>query len=314
MKRDIDLIRAILLEVESWPPGARIPSTRLVVEPYTEEQIRYHADLLHEAGLIGGVVAVHRASGDRPTIVGRLTWSGHEFVDATRSDAVWVAVKERAKPVGNSMSMDLLAELVSSVSKSMMLPLASAERIGELSMNQNVSVTQAPNGPLTWIWYLCLLAVMTTLGSNMAVAMVGQGSFQAFIGALVGALAAVAIAWLWRQIRSLTTRLILGALFLVVAAISALVAQSLLESRDDVIEVLPAPMAEEGPWTQYQEPAPPITDPFEAASAPAPPPPQQFSDIDRINADLQRQREAVETAREAGRAAGKAYEDEQSRR
>ena len=120
MKRDMDLIRALLLEIESWPPGARVPSTRIAIEPYTEEQIRYHADLLHEAGLIGGVIAVHRATGERPAIVGRLTWNGHEFVDATRSDAVWAAVKARSTMVGGSLNMDLLAELVSSVSKSMM--------------------------------------------------------------------------------------------------------------------------------------------------------------------------------------------------
>ena len=120
MKRDMDLIRTMLLEVESWPPGARVPSTRIVIEPYTEEQIRYHAELLHDAGLIGGVVAVHRATGDRPTIVGRLTWRGHEFVDSIRSDSVWMAMKDRAKLVGGSLSMELLAELISSISRSMM--------------------------------------------------------------------------------------------------------------------------------------------------------------------------------------------------
>ena len=99
MKRDMDLIRTLLLEIESWPPGARVPSTRIVIAPYTEEQIRYHAELLHDAGFIGGVLAVHRASGERPAIVGRLTWHGHEFVDATRSDIVWAAVKQRADTV-----------------------------------------------------------------------------------------------------------------------------------------------------------------------------------------------------------------------
>lgn len=120
MKRDMDLIRAMLLEVESWPPGARVPSTRIAIEPYSEEQIRYHAELLHGAGFIGGVVAVHRASGERPAIVGRLTWYGHEFVDATRSEVVWAAVKERTRLVGGSTNMEILAELVSSVSRSMM--------------------------------------------------------------------------------------------------------------------------------------------------------------------------------------------------
>ncbi|RYY22285.1 MAG: DUF2513 domain-containing protein [Sphingomonadales bacterium] len=120
MKRDMQLVRAMLLEVESWPPGARVPSSRLVIEPYTEEQVRYHAELLHDAGFIGGVLAVHRASGERPAIIGRLTWRGHEFVDATRSDAVWAAVKQRAESVGGSVSMEILLELVAAVARSMM--------------------------------------------------------------------------------------------------------------------------------------------------------------------------------------------------
>ena len=120
MKRDMDLIRALLLEIESWPPGARVPSTRIAIEPYTDEQIRYHANLLQVAGLIGGVLAVHNASGERPAIIGHLTWHGHEFVDATRSDAVWTAVEKRAELVGGSINMELLTELASSVSRSMM--------------------------------------------------------------------------------------------------------------------------------------------------------------------------------------------------
>ena len=120
MKRDMDLIRTLLLEIESWLPGARVPSTRIVIEPYTEEQIRYHAELLHDAGFIGGVLAVHRATGERPAIVGRLTWRGHEFVDATRSDIVWAAVKKRAESVGGSVNMELLLELIFAVSRSMM--------------------------------------------------------------------------------------------------------------------------------------------------------------------------------------------------
>ena len=120
MKRDMDLIRTLLLKIESWPPGARVPSTRIVIAPYTEEQIRYHAELLHDAGFIGGVLAVHRASGERPAIVGRLTWHGHEFVDATRSDIVWAAVKQRAEAVGGSVNMELLLELVSAISRSML--------------------------------------------------------------------------------------------------------------------------------------------------------------------------------------------------
>lgn len=100
-------------------------------------------------------------------------------------------------------------------------------------MNQEIAVTQAPNGPLTWGWYLVVFAVMPMLGANMAAAVLGPGAFQTLVGTIVGFSVAGGIVWLWRRIPSLFARLALGALFLVVAAVSALVAQALLESRDD---------------------------------------------------------------------------------
>jgi hypothetical protein len=104
-------------------------------------------------------------------------------------------------------------------------------------MNQKNDATQAPNGPLTWIWYLVVFALMATRGANMAVAVLGHGAFQVLVGTMVGLLVAGGIAWLWRRIPSLIARLILGSVILVVTAVSALVAQALLESRNDVAVV-----------------------------------------------------------------------------
>lgn len=104
-------------------------------------------------------------------------------------------------------------------------------------MNQNIAVTQALNGPLTWIWYLVVFALMTTLGVNMATAVLGQGAFQALVGTMVGFFTAGGIVWLWRRISSPTVRLILGGAILAVAAVAALMAQTLLESRNDVAAI-----------------------------------------------------------------------------
>ena len=182
-------------------------------------------------------------------------------------------------------------------------------------MNQNVTAAQVPNGPLTWIWYLVVFAVMTTLGSKTAGAVLGHGAFQAALGTAGGIIFAAGLAWLWRQIPSLIARLILGALFLIVAAVSALVAEAILESHEDyAAEAVPAQMAEEGPWTQYQQPAPPIDTNKVVWDQPVMQ--QQFSqaEIDRANASLQAQNESIEVAKAVGRAAAEAYEDEQRRR
>ena len=110
-------------------------------------------------------------------------------------------------------------------------------------MNQNIAVTQGPNGPSTWIWYVVVFALMTTLGAYMAAAVFGHGAFQALVGTMVGLFAAEGIVWLWRRIPSPIARLILDTLFLAVVTVSALVAQAILESRDDrAAMAIPAPV------------------------------------------------------------------------
>lgn len=51
MKRDMDLVRLILLEIEKSTEDPR-SEIRLQIPNYTFEQISYHVMILHEAGLI----------------------------------------------------------------------------------------------------------------------------------------------------------------------------------------------------------------------------------------------------------------------
>lgn len=153
-------------------------------------------------------------------------------------------------------------------------------------MNQKIAVAQAPSGPLTWIWYLCVLAVMTTLGSNMANAVMGPEGFWSFIGAMTGVASAAFIAWLWRNIHSLTARLILGALFLIVAAISALIAQALLESRDSYTAATPTTQEPAKPNVFDQFDNEPIDKSKVIWDQPAAQPQFSQAEIDRVNAAL----------------------------
>ncbi len=78
MKRDMDLIREILLEIESWKPGSPGKTIALQGRPYDE--VKDHVLLLLDAGLIELQPNVDRGL----LIVSRLTWAGHEFLEATR--------------------------------------------------------------------------------------------------------------------------------------------------------------------------------------------------------------------------------------
>ena len=89
MKRDMDLVREVLLKVEEMPFDGRFYDVN--VEGCSDEVINYHVMLLNEAGLIEAI--------DLSNLGGpcwkpkRLTYSGHEFLDAARSDTVWQKAK-----------------------------------------------------------------------------------------------------------------------------------------------------------------------------------------------------------------------------
>lgn len=109
MKRDMDLIRELLLKLEALPmrPGsvAHIQSdaAEVQVNGYDIGQIEYHLSLIEKAGLIdtGGVNPM-MGIGFRS-----LTWSGHDFLDSVRSPDVWDKTKKVAAAAGG-FTVDLL--------------------------------------------------------------------------------------------------------------------------------------------------------------------------------------------------------------
>jgi hypothetical protein len=98
MKRDMDLVRKILLACEAAKSGdAPYP---LVVDGFDEQSIGFHVLLMIEAGLLLG--ADNTAIGDdSPTAIAtRMTWSGYEFLDATADPGAWERTKSAAVKAG----------------------------------------------------------------------------------------------------------------------------------------------------------------------------------------------------------------------
>ena len=92
MKRDMDLVRRILLAMEARPQAeAGYP---LKVDGCEAERVNYHVLLLQEAGLI---TAIDTGLQWLPV---DLTWKGHEFLDAARDERRWrraASIVERQK-------------------------------------------------------------------------------------------------------------------------------------------------------------------------------------------------------------------------
>ena len=88
MKRDMDLFRSVLLKVEELP---RTDWHHIRVEGYTLDEVGYHAKLAEDAGFIE---AKFLAGTTHEFVVRRLTYAGHEFLDAARQDTLWQKAKQ----------------------------------------------------------------------------------------------------------------------------------------------------------------------------------------------------------------------------
>lgn len=102
MKRDWDLIRYILLEIESKTPQNVLSASDFTGDITT---ISYHLTLLLESGLvIGHNIGTLQNSYDCK--VDRLSWAGHDFLDAISNETIWSKVKNSVKEAGGKVTIE----------------------------------------------------------------------------------------------------------------------------------------------------------------------------------------------------------------
>ena len=100
MKRDMELIRRVLLEVEARPDAH---TARLQLPEYPDAVVSHHVGLLVQAGLLEGQSYV--GSDEEDWYPSKLTWEGHEFLDNIRNDAVWKEVTRKVTATGGSAGL-----------------------------------------------------------------------------------------------------------------------------------------------------------------------------------------------------------------
>lgn len=113
MKRDLELIREILIAVEAKQNVADIMSAEqfdLPGRPIAE--INYHLLLLDEAGYIK---CIENSFDNEPRYyVLRLTWEGHEFLDAARSNKNWAKAKTVIDGIG-SFTLEIVKKVLADI-------------------------------------------------------------------------------------------------------------------------------------------------------------------------------------------------------
>ena len=106
MKRDMDLIREILQAIEARPDEGDV----LQISGRTPKEVNYHIALLKDAGFVEATVDGDLSDAFSFAYVSRLTWQGHEFLDAARDDTIWHKAKEHFLKPTASWTFSLLLE------------------------------------------------------------------------------------------------------------------------------------------------------------------------------------------------------------
>ena len=117
MRKDVDLIRLILLQVEG--------EKQVDLSPYNDDEINFHKALIKEGGLAEGIVNYSTANDARPdipdlAILTRLTWDGHEFLDNAKSEKTWANAKDLVMRNGATLSLEAMKIALSEVIKIML--------------------------------------------------------------------------------------------------------------------------------------------------------------------------------------------------
>jgi len=115
MKRDMELVRNLLLEIERHPEA--YAPVAIEVPGYQKDMIGYHLALLLDAGLIEGSAGMIMGQKYPRVKVKRLTWAGHEFLEAAREDTRWKSAMTVVKEKGGAITFEVLRALLVSLMK-----------------------------------------------------------------------------------------------------------------------------------------------------------------------------------------------------
>lgn len=120
MKRDMDLVRRIMLELsDSRHP---LDAGLFTDERHDYQDVAHHIEMMQEAGLIKAMLQ----PGDDcwyAAAAADLTWKGHEFADASRDAKIW------------KKALRAVSKQVASAPFTVIVELLNAQLMGQLGLN-----------------------------------------------------------------------------------------------------------------------------------------------------------------------------------
>lgn len=107
MKRDLDLARQLLLDIESRGADCSVSALRAEPDHDAQERIRYHLRLLIDAGLLK---EVDRTSAGVPCV--RLTHEGHELLELSHGQSRWNEAKWLCQERLGGLSLTVIRDIL----------------------------------------------------------------------------------------------------------------------------------------------------------------------------------------------------------
>lgn len=125
MKRDMELIRKILFEIEdSFEPGQGL-LLGLPIEGYEMKVIGSHCELLYQAGLINDFKPSRGGMGNMLLFfsIGNLTNRGYDYLELIRNDERWAQTEEEVKKKNLPETIETYGTVAASIAGAFMREL-----------------------------------------------------------------------------------------------------------------------------------------------------------------------------------------------
>ena len=113
MKRNMELIREILLHVEEIPTPDNFDL--IEIPSHKQEEISYHVKLLGDAGFLDVYDLRTLGPNGFKYAPRALTNAGHDLLDSMRDRSIWEKAKDELKTVGGSASLEVVQSLLSRI-------------------------------------------------------------------------------------------------------------------------------------------------------------------------------------------------------
>ncbi len=108
MRRDIDLLRAILIQIESEGDPAEPLIHSMAVEGYEQAVVNEHVKLLIDSGFVEGEYKYSTNNRILLTLIRGLTPKAYEFLDNIRNEQLWERIKERVTTTTGTASLGII--------------------------------------------------------------------------------------------------------------------------------------------------------------------------------------------------------------